>query len=266
MSGKTLSQILDTAEETATGPRFDVPENWKQGRTAYGGFTSALMLAAARGRTTDLPPLRSALINFTAPVSASPEFVVETFRQGRNVTTVNVRALIQQQVAAQGTFSFGVAQNSHVAQACPAPAAQTPEQTAPLFPPEMPRLPAQFFENFEACRIEGDLPFAGAERGYLRVWVRYRDAEMWDRPEALIGIADVLPPAVFPICRRPGPNSSMTWICNFLSGAPATRDGWWMMETDLTAARDGYSSQVMRVWNTDGELVVEGMQSVVIFV
>jgi hypothetical protein len=89
---------------------------------------------------------------------------------------------------------------------------------------------------------------------------------MWTRPEGLIGIADVLPPAVFPMCRKPGPNSSVTWICNLLSGTPGTRDGWWMLETDLTAARDGFSSQVMRGWNTDGELVIDGMQSVVIFV
>jgi hypothetical protein len=38
-----------------------------------------------------------------------------------------------------------------------------------------------------------------------------------------------------------------------------------MLDTVLTAAQDGFSSQVMRVWNTDGDLVAEGMQSAVIF-
>ncbi len=266
MSDKSLSQVLDTAVETKTGPRFDVPENWKQGRTAYGGFAAALMLAAARRGRAELPPLRSALVNFTAPVTAAPEFLVETFRQGRNVTTLNVRASIDGRVAAQGTFSFGVAQDSHISQSCPALAAQAPEQTDPLFPSDMRRLLPRFFENFETRLIEGDLPFTAADRGYLRIWARYRDAAMRDRPEGLIGIADVLPPAVFPMCRIRGPNSSMTWICNILPEAPTTRDGWWMLETDLTAAQDGFSSQVMRIWNTDGDLVAEGMQSVVIFV
>jgi acyl-CoA thioesterase len=45
-----------------------------------------------------------------------------------------------------------------------------------------------------------------------------------------------------------------------------TEDGWWHVETDLTAAQGGYASQVMRIWNTEGELVVEGVQSVAIFV
>jgi hypothetical protein len=84
----------------------------------------------------------------------------------------------------------------------------------------------RFFENFEVLLIDGQLPFSGADRGYVRVWARYRDTAMWGRPEALIGIADVLVPAIFPMCRTPGPNSSMTWICNFLSGAPTTHDGW----------------------------------------
>ena len=57
----------------------------------------------------------------------------------------------------------------------------------------------------------------------------------------------------------------MTWIVNILSDKPETEDGWWHVESKMTAARGGYSSQVMRIWNTAGELVVEGMQSVAVF-
>ena len=57
----------------------------------------------------------------------------------------------------------------------------------------------------------------------------------------------------------------MSWIFNVLMDVPATEDGWWHIESKLTAARGGYSSQVMRIWNTDGKLVVEGLQSIAIF-
>lgn len=66
--------------------------------------------------------------------------------------------------------------------------------------------------------------------------------------------------------KQMGPVSSMTWIFNVLKDAPETKDGWWHVETNLTAAQGGYASQVMRIWNTEGELVVEGVQSVAIFV
>lgn len=265
MSEQSLSAVIGAMTETEAGLTAAVPENWAQGRTAYGGFTAALLLAAARHGRADLPPLRSALINFTGPLSAPPRLTSELLRQGRNVTTIDTRAWIGEAVAAQGVFSFGAAQDSHVRQDCPAPAAPAPEDTPPFFPPEMTRLPARFFGNFDLRRIEGSLPFAGAARGHVRVWARHRDPALFATPEGLIGIADMLPPAVFMRMRRVGANSSMTWICNVMQEDLTTRDGWWMMETDLTAAANGYSSQVMRVWNTDGDLVVDGMQSVVVF-
>ncbi|WP_425045484.1 thioesterase family protein [Primorskyibacter sp. S87] len=266
MAGLLLSEVLNAAEPLDGGLSFPVPANWTQGRTAYGGFTSALLLAAARRGHEDLPPLRSALINFTAPVAEPPTIRAETLRQGRNVTTVNARAEIGGKVAAAAMFSFGRAQKSQVAFGLKAPKADAPEDAAAYLSPGAQRRAATFFENFEMRMIEGDLPFSGSDRGYLRVWARHRDPEMHGSIEGLIAIADLLPPAVFPMLSQPGPNSSVNWICNLLADAPRTRDGWWMVESKLTAGSDGYSSQVMRMWNTDGDLVVDGMQSVVIFV
>lgn len=266
MTDATLSQALDALSRVEGGWTAPVPSNWAQGRTAYGGFTAALLLGAARAGQDDLPPLRSALINFTGPLSAAPRLEPELLRRGRNVATVDVRARVEGQVAAQGVFSFGAGQESHVSQDCPAPQAPAPDAAEPFFPPGMKRAPAQFFENFDMRIAAGARPFDGAERGLIRVWARHRDSAMHGRIEGLIGIADVLPPAVFARMTKVGPNSSMTWLCNVLRDDLATDDGWWLIESDLTAAHEGYSSQVMRMWNTRGQLVVEGMQSVVVFV
>ncbi len=266
MTEMTMSGVLDAMDGTAAGLTAPVPVNWTQGRTAYGGFSSALLLAAARHERPDLPPLRSALINFTGPVGEPPLLTSQVLRQGRNVTTIQARADIAGKTAALGTFSFGTAQVSELSQGFPAKNAPAPEDTEPFIPAHVARGPVAFFRNFDTRLIEGARPITGADRGYARVWSRHRDPAMNDRIEGLLSIADVLPPAVFPMLRTPGPNSSMNWICNVLTDEPRTRDGWWMIETDLTAAQGGYSSQVMRVWNSDGELVVDGMQAVVIFV
>ena len=266
MSKLSLSEVLKAAENTDGRMCYPVPQNWMQGRTTYGGFSAALLLSAARARVSDLPPLRSALINFTAPIGSPPLIETEVLRQGRNVTTINTRAEIDGKVAALGTFSFGHAQNSHAAFSFPSKPAAEPEATDHYFPPDLPKPPIAFLENFEVRLLEGARPFAGAERGYVRVWARHKDVQMRDRIEGLIAIADLLPPAIFPTLKRPGNNSSMNWIFNVLSEDIQTRDGWWLMEHELTAGHDGYSSQVMRVWNADGDLVVDGMQSVIIFV
>lgn len=106
----------------------------------------------------------------------------------------------------------------------------------------------------------------GSDRGYLRCWTRHKDPGSRQGLVSLLCMADILPPAVFPLFQRMGPLGTMTWMCNFMDPAPQTKDGWWQVETTASAAADGYSSQVMRVWNSDGDLVCDGMQSVLIFV
>ncbi len=266
MSEPSLFDVLSAAEAQGDCLSYPIPQNWKQGRTTFGGFSSALMLSTVYNRHKDLPPLRSALVNFTAPISDPPLVKTEILREGRNVKTISARAEIGGIVAAQATFSFGRAQDSHVAFDCPAKPADAPEMTEYYFPPDLPRPPIPFLTNFDVRKVEGELPFMGADRGYLRLWARHNDPRMWNRTEGLIAIADLPPPAIYPTLKKPEPNSSMNWIFNVLSEDIQTRDGWFLLEHQLTAGRDGYSSQVMRVWNTEGDLIVDGMQSVIIFV
>lgn len=262
----SLRAVLDGLEPQGDAMLAPAPANWMQGRTAYGGFTAALLLGAVLRGDRDLPPLRSAMINFTGPVSASPRLTTETLRRGRNVTSIAARARIDDQVAAAGLFSFGAAQDSHVRADAPRRDAPAPDACEPLIPPQAADFAPGFHRNFDLRLIEGDRPMTGSDRGYIRGWARHHDPASRTGIESLLCLADILPPAVFPLFRRMGPNSSMNWICNFLVENPETEDGWWLVETDLTAARDGFSSQVMRVWNSSGELVVDGMQSVAIFV
>lgn len=242
----------------------DIPPNWKQGRTMYGGLTAALMLAAARQRFDDLPPLRSALINFVGPVTDSPLLTANLERKGRNVTSISAGAHIGDQAVGRADFLFGAARSSKINVVFPAPDAMAPDE-AELFTPEAEgKLVPHFFHNFDTRLIAGARPMMGDE-GYIRTWSRHKDAASRTGIESLLCIGDVLPPAAMPLMRKFSPVSSMSWMFNLLTDTPQTEDGWWHVESRLTAAQGGYSSQVMRIWNTDGELVVEGMQSIAIF-
>jgi len=57
----------------------------------------------------------------------------------------------------------------------------------------------------------------------------------------------------------------MTWMMNILNEDLATQDGWWLMRSAAEHSKDGYSSQDMQVWNTAGDLVITGRQSVAVF-
>lgn len=244
--------------------RANIPENWRQGRTAYGGLTAALMLAAAMERFADLPPLRSALINFVGPVTENPSLHTQLERKGRNVTSIGARAQIGDKSVGRADFIFGAARTSAIDVDFPPPPAPAPE-TLPLFtPPALREMVPSFFHNFDTRLIAGGRPMQG-EEGYIRTWSRHKDPASRNGIESLLCIGDVLPPAAMPLMRKFAPVSSMSWIFNVLVDAPKTEDGWWHVESRLTAARGGYSSQVMRIWNTNGQLVVEGLQSIAIF-
>jgi len=106
---------------------------------------------------------------------------------------------------------------------------------------------------------------SGASEGYIRTWSRHADPASRIGMASLLTLGDVLPPAAAPLFKQFGAISSVNWIFTVLTDSPETKEGWWHVETKLTAAAGGYSSQVMRIWNTEGQLVAEGMQCVAIF-
>ena len=265
MTDMSLAEALAATEDANGDLIAPAPPNWMQGRTTYGGYSAALLLHAAQSLTPDPPPIRSALINFTGPISSAPTLTAKTLRAGRNVTTVSADATLDGAVAATGVFTFGGARASEIDASLPAPDAPPPDALEPLVPPQAAPFVPRFLQNFDMRLIDGHRPYSGASEGYLRCWGRHKDEASREGPVSLFCFADGLPPAVFATLNKRTTNSSMTWICNFLSDDLATEDGWWQTETRMTAAKGGYSSQVMRIWNSRGDLVVEGMQSVIIF-
>lgn len=68
----SFAQIRQRLLTVGDGYMVEVPQSWRQGRTAYGGIAVGLALTAARLDFQDLPPLRSMLLNFTGTILGSP--------------------------------------------------------------------------------------------------------------------------------------------------------------------------------------------------
>ena len=252
--------------EEGGGFRGHIPDAWRQGRTAYGGLTAGLALTTAQKQFPDLPSFRSATINFIGPVTEDPIFSSRLLRKGRNVTSVLTEAHIGETCITNATFIFGALRSSDLSVTLPAPKAPPPAECEPFTPPEFQSFVPPFFQRFETQLIVGGRPMSGQNEGYIRVWSRHRDPASRQGTASLLTIGDVLPPAAIPLFTRMGPISSVNWIFTVLTDTPETEAGWWQVESRLSAAQGGYSSQVMRIWNTKGELVAEGMQCVTIFI
>jgi len=254
----SLRQAIDALQPAGEGWQGQVPDNWLQGRTAYGGFSTALALVASQRAAADLPPLRSAQVTFVGPLSGEIVVSARVLRQGRNATFVEAAVDGSAGAGLRATFVFMRDVSSSIDHA---------SGRAPDFPVPGPDTPTfnghsavAFSRNFELLdQRDGTGP---AE--WLR-WARLVDRTGLDPAVELVCLADCLPPAALKLVGGPAPVSSVTWLLNLLTPAPATSDGWWLLRADTEHARGGSSSQAMAIWNADGAPIAEQMQSVAVY-
>ncbi len=256
----TLGEALAALEPLDGGGwRGNVPDNWLQGRTAYGGFSAALALHAAKASDTDLPPLRSAQVAFVGPLSGAITVTAQRLRRGRNAAFVQADVASEAGLGLRATFVFMAplaSQVDHSTGTAPDVPVPAPDATPVRSPSGV-----AFAQNFAFVeRRDPDRPVAE----WLR-WGRLQEREGLDPEVELIAMADALPPSALRIVGRAAPVSSMTWLMNVLA-PPVTRDGWWLLRATSDHARDGFSSQAMAIWNADGRPIAEQTQGVAVFI
>ncbi len=252
-----LATLLAEARPASNGFVATIPETWLQGRTAYGGLSAAFALHAALGLADDLPPLRSAQVSFIGPLAGEVTVEPLLLRRGRNAAFIQADVRSDAGLGLRATFVFMAQIASTIARdaASRAPVPIPPADAALYVGPD-----TFFTGNFEFYDVKEGL--GPAE--WLR-WARLRQRNGLHPMVEMMAIGDALPPAAFKLLSEPRPLSSLTWILNLTTPAPRTDDGWWLLRANSDHARDGYSSQSMRIWNAAGDPVGEGMQGVAIF-
>lgn len=262
MKAEGISALLAAAEPRAGGFTLEIPPDWHQGRTAYGGLSAVLALAAARRLGGELPPLRSAQVSFVGPLYGAVEARARVLRRGKNATWIAAELTREGEVGLTAAFVFmGPVESAlHLNDSGPpadlVPAEEAKELTPGVFAPT-------FLRNHFDVRFA--LPRSEEKRPEFCWWVRPKLWQEVDPALAPVLCADGVPPGVLPLMNPGVMVSTMTWQVNMLTPAPLTRDGWWLLRSVGTYAEQGCSSQQMQLWNADGEPVLSAMQSVALF-
>ena len=260
----SYTDLIARLAPTEGGAVAHVPEDWLQGRTAYGGLSAALALAAARRDTPDLPPLRTAQMAFIGPAAGELSFRTQTLRAGRSMTFVGVDAIGEAGPCTRSLFGFGAPRISEIDyDDVPMPDVPRPEEL-PAWDFRERGGPA-FLQHYELRGAAGALPFSGAQEARFLLWVRHRDEAARRGESALLALADAPPPAFLSMLTTPAPTASVTWQADFLTDAHDTTDGWYLCGSTGDAAVDGYGGQSRMVWAADGEPVIAARQCCVVF-
>ncbi|UXI67739.1 thioesterase family protein [Tahibacter amnicola] len=258
-----LSELMAAAQGDATGVTIDVPDTWLQGRSVFGGLQAAVAVAAMRRALPDPVPLRTLQMTFIAPVPAGAVSASATvLRQGKSATHVEARLERDGEVLAHVIGVFGQARASSVRRDVAPVSAVNGEGR--LFP-YIEGLTPRFMQHFQARLRQGGFPFSGSREPRQAYTLALRDQGASTEAHVL-ALADFVPPVALSLLASPSPGSSLTWMLELLVD---TLDGLplegWQAESDMVAARDGYTSQSTILYAPGGEAVALSRQSMVVF-
>ena len=262
-----FSELLGTL--TPDGATFNAvaSDDWRQGRTLYGGASAALCLEACLRLVADqaatLAPLRSAQISFIGPAASDLRLQPVIVRQGRSTTFMGCDLLSEGQIATRAVFCFGAARSSPVTRlGARAPDVPGPEACTAFFP--QARRPA-FAQHFDVRLAAGARPLSGAAEPDLTIWARHGDPNAPDNAVSLLALADVPPPAAFTALSQPAMISTMTWMVDILDATALSAPGWKLMRSTAETIAEGYSAQAMTIWAEDGAAILAGRQTIAVF-
>lgn len=255
-----LGEMLAKAEPLDGGFALEIAEDWLQGRTAYGGLTSAIALAVAKQAADGLPPLRSGQLSMVGPLAGRVEARAKMLRQGRNATWVSAELTGEAGTGFTASFVFMRRIESVLAiDHYPVPEGVIALDAAKPVP--MDHAPAFLRHHFEARFA---MPKAALGEADLCWWVRPRERSGLDPEVECLLCGDALPVAVLPLVGFKVPISSMQWHVNMLDPQPAS-DGWWLIRSTSRHAAHGGASEHIQQWNAEGRPAISGIQSVAVF-
>ena len=257
----TIAGLLEPITGKPGPVRLNHASEWMQGRTMYGGASALIAFAMAKRAFPDLPPLRAAQIGFVAPLGEDIELSAEIVRQGRNVTQIRSEIHSGGKMALTAFWLFAAERETNASK--PADPAQNwpgaPESNAPAMEGQGPSFIQNNFEIRFGQSKESD---HGAT---IRRWARLTEDHELDPVSKLVLMGDVMPPGAMRIMQRMGPISSINWSFNVLDPETRSENGWYLAENASQHADAGYSSERLRMWDSEGRQVIDGLQSVAVF-
>ena len=263
-AGTPFRTMMDSLEPADGGLGIDLPADWLQGRTAYGGLTGGLCLEAAARLTPDLPPLRSAQFALAGPASGRLLITTEVVRRGKSAVVIEATVSGEAGPAARALLTYGGARESRIRLAGdPRPEVPPPDACEAFFHAE--RRPG-FSRHFDVRLAAGARPLTPEAEARICVWIRHGDEETPEGLPALVALADAIPSPALVLFPEFAPFSTMTWSLDLATAKPSSASGWWLLDSVVEAAGEGYATQDMRLWSGEGELVARARQMVSVFI
>lgn len=257
-----LNQYLDEPQQP-----FVIDNSWTQGRTVYGGMSSALLLAAISRQVSNGMQVKNINVNFVGPLAANEPvtFTVQELRTGKNVSQWLAFAQQNGQTCTMLQACFVKDRASKIS-INNAPSHAYPAPQKAQFIPQIPKVIPKFLQHFDLCIQAGGFPYTGAKTDYYQGWYRHKKLTGTMDAIGFIGMLDALPPTVYQMLRLPKPGSTINWNVEFIHPFPTLDYADWIAFDDQTVhAENSYSATESKLWTADGQLIALSRQTIAVF-
>lgn len=247
---------------------WQVPDGWQQGRGAWGGLAIGAMINAATLAEPDSSrSVRSVALQLSAPaVVGSYSISVQPIRIGSRMSTWSVRIVSESdEVIGSAMVVMGSPRPSAAerdedawsplrAPVAPSPSLVPIADTPPPFPP---------YTRLLEYRVVSGAPLQGGVAETLG-WIGLRKQPPWSATLA-IALADAWYSATLVAMNELIPISTVLFTAQVLVDTATLTPGDPLLHHGMvTGADEGFISENCRLWSTDGRLVVDSVQTVVV--
>ncbi|MCX6433017.1 MAG: thioesterase family protein [Actinobacteria bacterium] len=246
---------------------WSVLDGWQQGRGAWGGLVVGAIVKAVVAAEPDARRLvRSISAQLMAPaVVGAHRITVSPVRQGSAMSTWGIdvegegTGVVARAVVITGRGRTNDTKDHHTWGTLTRP-------DAPLAA-EVPRLPSGppfpvFLQHCDVRPITG-LPMSGGSAETLG-WSGYADP-VPVTAASLLALVDAWWPASLPLLSQMPRIATVDFTASLLiDPATVAIDELLLHHSFVSGAHDGFTSEQRRLWTSDGRLVVDNMQTIVV--
>jgi len=248
----TFAEATAIREVSAGVYSAHIPDQWQQGKGAFGGVVVGLLSRAllsheaAAGR-----PLRSLSAEICAPAQPVASTIeVSVLRQGMSMSFLDARLLQKGVLVAHATACVGKGRDLAVNTFAPPSPARPDWRELPVAPIAPPLGPV-FAQKYE-FRLTGPLPFSGAKEPSAAGFIREREPPAVLDTPAMLGLLDTFWPAAMALESAPRPMVTVGYTAQLLVD-PATLavDEPLYYQARGVATGDTYFVEMRELWSGD---------------
>lgn len=258
---------LVSFHNTSPNECYTISKSWTQGRTVFGGLSTAILYQACQSHLEEKYYLRSITTNFVGPLMADTPFTiqVEEIRSGKNVSQYQARAIQDNKIAVVCQMCFAVDRSSKI-KVEPTLNHNMPLPQKASFIPHIPKITPKFLKHFDLNIQEGGIPYTGKKTSKYHGWMRYKKPIKRFSIAHIIAIIDAWPPTLIQMMKWPAPASTVSWNLEFVHPlAKVNTNDWLAYQCETLNACSGYGQTQASIFNTSNQVLAFSRQTVAVF-